>query len=285
MSAFGAKGKGKAKEKTSSPEGGKGHLLPKTRLSAEKFTGTVVNWKGKFGFIKPSEEIEHEKASLHGGNLFVGINDLEGVTELEQGATVEFHICEDDSGLGAEEVVVTEAAPAGGKSAAKGGAKGSWGASSWGGKTNGGWGGAGYAAEKGGKVGAKGWSLSTGAAVYSGAVPVSGSIGKQGKGMNDKGKGKEGKGKSKGGKGHLLPRTRISAEKFQGTCSAWKGKYGFITPAEPIEHEKASKHNGSLFVSKDDLEGVEELAVDTLVEFHIWEDSSGLGADEVAVVG
>jgi len=33
------------------------------------------------------------------------MDDLEGATELTEGATVEFHIWEDSSGLGAEEVV------------------------------------------------------------------------------------------------------------------------------------------------------------------------------------
>merc|ERR1719343_198337 len=97
----------------------------------------------------------------------------------------------------------------------------------------------------------------------------------------DKGKGK-GKDSNRG-KGHLLPRTRISAEKFAGTVMDWKGKYGWIKPEEEIQHEKATKHQGRLFVSKDDLEGgVEELAPGTTVEFHIWEDASGLGAEEVA---
>jgi len=99
----GAKGKGKDQGK----KGGKtpGHLLPRTRISSEKFTGEVIEWKGKFGWVKPSEEIEHEKASKHDGKLFVSMNDLEGgLTELTPGATVEFHIWEDKSGLGADEV-------------------------------------------------------------------------------------------------------------------------------------------------------------------------------------
>merc|ERR1719253_631873 len=102
------------------------------------------------------------------------------------------------------------------------------------------------------------------------------------KGWSDKGKGK-GKGKKyseEGGKGHLLPRTRISAEKFMGTVSAWKGKYGFIKPNEEIEHPLAKKHHGGIFVGKDDVQGG-VLTQGAQVEFHIWEDSSGLGAEEV----
>merc|ERR1719414_290638 len=114
--ASNSKGKGKSKGKPGSPEGGKGHLLPRTRLSSEKFSGTVVCWKGKYGFIKPGEEIEHEKASLHNGNLFACIDDLLGAQALDVGAPVNFHISEDESGLVAEEVEQTgagEAAPKG----------------------------------------------------------------------------------------------------------------------------------------------------------------------------
>jgi len=106
------KGKGKGKGKT------QGHTLPRTRLSAAKFQGTVSMWKGKYGWITPGEEIAHEKAKMHQG-LFVGVNDLQGAASLEVGAPVEFHIFEDSSGLGAEEVVVLGAATAEGTAAAQ----------------------------------------------------------------------------------------------------------------------------------------------------------------------
>jgi len=280
-----AKGKGKGKGgKEGKGKKGSGHMLPKTRLSVEKFTGTVADWKGKFGWIQPSEEIEHEKASLNGGKLFCGVNDLEGVEALEAGQTVEFHINEDAKGLGAEEIVVIgggrgkgkgkAAAPAGG--AAKGAAKGAWG-----GKAA-----PAAAAGYGAKGAAKGWSLGSGKPVYSAyEAPAKGkAAGKMGGGFA-KGADK-GKGKGKKTPGHLLPRNRISVEKFSGTVFAWKGKYGWIVPSDAIDHEKASKNNGRLFVGKEDLEGgLEELTPESVVEFHIWEDSSGLGADEVVVTG
>jgi len=304
---FAAKGKGKGKSKggAAAPEGGKGHLLPKTRLSVEKFTGTVVTWKGKFGWIKPGEEIDHPKGSLHNGNLFCGAGDIVGAQALDQGATVEFHINEDSSGLGAEEIVVV-GAPAGGAKGrpaltppkgAKGGAavKGGFAAKGgcaapWGGK-------AGFGAAAGGaafgKGAAKGFVAkgtgkpaavitpfgkpAFGAAAGKGGKPAFGAAAVAGKG---KGKGKD-KGKVAG---HLLPRERLSVEKFTGTVTAWKGKYGWITPSEEVEHEKASKHGGKLFVGKEDLIDVTELTPESVVEFHIWEDSSGLGADEVVVL-
>jgi len=98
------------------------------------------------------------------------------------------------------------------------------------------------------------------------------------------GKGKDaGKGKRK--PGHLLPRERLSVEKFTGTVHSWKGKYGWIVPGEAIDHEKASKNQGRLFVGHEDLVDATELVAEQVVEFHVWEDSSGLGADEVAIVG
>merc|ERR1712217_586142 len=85
---------------------GQGHKLPRTRITAEKFTGTVVEWKGKYGWIKPGEPIEHALASKNKGNLFASISDLEGgLTELTPEAMVEFHIWEDSTGLGAEEII------------------------------------------------------------------------------------------------------------------------------------------------------------------------------------
>lgn len=94
------KGKGKDKGKTKSP----GHLLPRERISAEPFPGEVIEWKGKYGWIAPTAEIEHEKAGKHGGKIFFGMDDIIDAQSLEPGTQVEFHVWEDASGLGAEEV-------------------------------------------------------------------------------------------------------------------------------------------------------------------------------------
>jgi cold shock CspA family protein len=313
------KGKGKAKGKTDTKT--QGHTLPRTRVSAEKFSGVVTAWKGKYGWIKPAEEIEHEKASLRNGSLFVSINDIFDVGELHPGAPCEFHIWEDETGLGAEEVVETgppdpSAIPEDKGKGAKGGAKSPGKAAGKAPVSSNGWGGDKGYGDKGygkapSKAFSKGWSEPYGGKgkdawgggkdswSYGGKGKDSWGAGKDswgaGKDSYGKGKGplqsavskgksdkgKDGKGSGKRGKGHLLPRTRISAEKFQGTVSAWKGKYGWIKPVEEIEHEKAKAHKGGVFVSMDDLEGVTELTEGATVEFHIWEDSSGLGAEEV----
>merc|ERR1712066_140116 len=104
-----------------------------------------------------------------------------------------------------------------------------------------------------------------------------------GKGVSTAAVGK-GKGKKGGGGGHNLPKGRISEAPFAGTVTAWKGKYGWIECVEPIEHPKAKNHGGGLFFSQDDIKGADTIQVGAGVTFHIYEDDSGLGADEVDVV-
>jgi len=274
----GGKGKQSAAAAVEATDGVKGHELPRVRISAEKFVGTVVGWRGKYGWIKATEEIEHEKASLRGGKLFTGTDDIIGAEKLDIGAEVEFHIFEDDSGLGAEEVVQTsEGKPQAAKAAGKGKAAGKTTVQPAGKAAGKGVGKKGAAAGVTGKTIATTWG--GGKAAGAGKGVVNGAAKGAGKGKG-KVKGKEGK--PARGQGHLLPRTRISAEKFTGTVAGWKGKFGWITPSEPIEHEKAGLHKGNLFVTKDDLEDMEELTPDAVVEFHIAEDSSGLCAEEVA---
>lgn len=64
----------------------------------------------------------------------------------------------------------------------------------------------------------------------------------------------------------------------------WKGKFGWVTATDPIEHEKAAKRDGKLYVNAKDIIGGEELTVGQAVEFVVYEDSSGLGAEECVAV-
>mmetsp|Transcript_26324 Transcript_26324/g.60744 ORF Transcript_26324/g.60744 Transcript_26324/m.60744 type:complete len:167 (-) Transcript_26324:54-554(-) len=95
----------------------------------------------------------------------------------------------------------------------------------------------------------------------------------------DKGKDK-GKGKPRGPSGPNLPRERITDEAVTGTCSEWKGKYGWITPTTPMNHPMAVKHQGRLYISVSDLVGVTELTEGSVCQFHVFQDASGLGAEE-----
>merc|ERR1711920_98971 len=92
-----------------------------------------------------------------------------------------------------------------------------------------------------------------------------------------------GDGKAKFSSGPQLERERLTAEKFAGTVAEWRGKFGYIQPAEPIDHPNAAKKNGKLWVSQSDLmSGATELAAGTECSFHIYTASTGiLGAEEV----
>eukprot|EP00927_Polykrikos_kofoidii_P080611 TRINITY_DN77506_c0_g1_i1.p1 TRINITY_DN77506_c0_g1~~TRINITY_DN77506_c0_g1_i1.p1 ORF type:complete len:207 (+),score=24.35 TRINITY_DN77506_c0_g1_i1:83-622(+) len=93
----------------------------------------------------------------------------------------------------------------------------------------------------------------------------------------------KGKGKKGGRKDHLLPRETVSDDIITGTVLEWKGKFGWIMPAEPVDHEKASRHGGKIFASQDDLVDVEALSPGDTCEFSLWEDANGLGAGDIIV--
>merc|ERR1712217_229915 len=98
-----------------------------------------------------------------------------------------------------------------------------------------------------------------------GAMGAMGAMGAKGGKDGAKG-GKDGKkgGKDKRPRGAQLPRERLTAEKFSGEVSEWKGKYGYIMPAEPIEHPNAKKRqDGAVWVSISDCPNGAELAVGT----------------------
>jgi len=104
-----------------------------------------------------------------------------------------------------------------------------------------------------------------------------GMFGMKGKAMGlAKGKGK---GKRKG-TGHKLPRERITETPVTGSVVEWKGKYGWLQPSVPIEHEKAQRHEGRVFVSSSDIGDLPGLTVGNLCQFHVFADASGLGAEE-----
>merc|ERR1712039_835983 len=96
------KGSGKGK-KGKKPRGPSGPDLKRTRITPEAVTGEVVEWKGKYGWVKPTVDVEHEKFAKHKGKLYVSVTDLVECTTLTPGALAQFHIYEDENGLGAEE--------------------------------------------------------------------------------------------------------------------------------------------------------------------------------------
>jgi hypothetical protein len=81
--------------------------------------------------------------------------------------------------------------------------------------------------------------------------------------------------------GPNLPRQRVTPSKIMGQVIEWKGKYGWIMPTTPVQHPKAFKHQGKIFISVTDLDGrCRQLAPGSLCEFFVFEDDAGLGAEE-----
>lgn len=81
--------------------------------------------------------------------------------------------------------------------------------------------------------------------------------------------------------GPNLARTRVSEEIVKGHVLEWKGKYGWILPMAPVQHPKAFKHQGKIFISQTDLDGkCRALAPGIQCEFYIFEDEAGIGAEK-----
>jgi len=92
--------------------------FPKASLGAGRrpavngrITGTINEWKGKFGWIEPDTPVEHPDAARRGGRLFLAQDDvLELISGV--GAHVSFYVYGDHSGLGAMLVVPSDSATA-----------------------------------------------------------------------------------------------------------------------------------------------------------------------------
>lgn len=77
-----------------------------------------------------------------------------------------------------------------------------------------------------------------------------------------------------------LPRERLSEVPTTGDVQNWNGGYGWIRPHTEFQHPKAN-NKGTIFVAQADLaDGLFSLQPGQLVQFHVFADSSGLGAEE-----
>mmetsp|Transcript_65135 Transcript_65135/g.121406 ORF Transcript_65135/g.121406 Transcript_65135/m.121406 type:complete len:404 (+) Transcript_65135:123-1334(+) len=81
-------------------------------------------------------------------------------------------------------------------------------------------------------------------------------------------------------RGPYLPRQRVQDEKILGKVLEWKGKYGWIQAFDPLNHAKANKHQGKIFLSMIDVVGADHLDSGDTCEFYLFEDADGLGAEE-----
>eukprot|EP00439_Symbiodinium_sp_Y106_P082165 s1895_g21.t1 len=99
--------------------------------------------------------------------------------------------------------------------------------------------------------------------------------------------GKKKKGDSKkpsGPSGPNLARRRVMDHKISGSVESWSNTYGWIRPFQHVGHPKANKHGGKLYIhAKDLVGGLGFLPTGASVEFYVFEDDAGLGAEECAL--
>jgi len=224
------------------------------KVIKQRVTGKLTDWKGHFGWIQPSQPINHPDAQKHKGKVYMAHEDVEA--EISGvGANVSFFVYKDNAGLRAMNVRQAGGPPQ----------KITY-----------------VQATQVQKTGQKFLQTQMG----KGKKQVKQQL--KGDGKRNKGKAnKEPKEpKEKKPSGPDLPRERVDNVMLIGEVLEWKKRHGWIKPSEPISHEKASeKHNGKIYVSVQDLEGgLTELEAGKTVQFYLYSDASGLGAEEVTVL-
>lgn len=70
-------------------------------ISAKRIAGEVQHWSGTWGWIVPLQEVKHPDRKKTDGKVYVSQADLEGVSSLRVGSTVDFLLYSDSKGLGA----------------------------------------------------------------------------------------------------------------------------------------------------------------------------------------
>jgi len=80
----------------------------------------------------------------------------------------------------------------------------------------------------------------------------------------------------------MAERVRLPGGRSTGTVTFWKGKFGWIQPNTPIKHAEASKNQGRVYLSLEDLESA-DVSVGATVNFFVYSDGKGLGAQHCRV--
>jgi len=79
-----------------------GPNLTRTEVEEEPQVGEVLEWKGKFGWIKPDIEVEHDSKGKHGGKIYISQKDIVGGDSLTAGQRVQYTVYSDADGLGGQ---------------------------------------------------------------------------------------------------------------------------------------------------------------------------------------
>lgn len=277
----------------------------RTPINGPRQMGTVVDWKGAFGWVEPSKPIKHPNAHKHGGKVYLAAEDVS--EELDGiGCSVNFTLYSDGTGLGAADCRMAKgpAKPAfqgnNGKPATSGAVANFRAANSPGGK----------AAGKGKGKQQAGAALQTALAVqqaafqkkpqqapgkggFQSAMPKAGGKGgfqaaasqmqqNAGNWRNNAQGGFQGKaaGKAAGKNTASQKRDILHDQPLLGTIVQWRGKFGWLKPHDTIDHPLADKHQGDLYLTQQDVE--EEIEGEgSVVSFILYGDSKGLGAMNV----
>lgn len=80
--------------------------------------------------------------------------------------------------------------------------------------------------------------------------------------------------------GPHLPRQRVTPEPVDGEVERWKGQVGWIRPLRPLVHPQAAARQGQIYVHEQDIVTGGPLVPGQQVQFHVYSDASGLGAEE-----
>jgi len=292
----------------------------RTPISGPRQSGTVVDWKGSFGWIEPSKPIKHPNAHMKGGKVYLGAEDV--TEELDGiGAIVNFTLYSDSTGLGASDCKaggsVASYAKPGSKAGSNLDASGKLATSSAV---------AAYkaanspsakvaaqkaaakaraapvsqrvAAKPGANLTASGkFAASSAVAAYKAAnTPAAkAAAAKTAKSVQQPAWKKQASasawkqtanGGGEGWKGQQKKegdREMLHDEFLIGTIVAWKGKFGWIKPDDEIDHPEIEKHKGDLYLKQEDVE--EEIeGVGARVQFMLYSDGMGLGAANVTPV-
>lgn len=80
------------------------------------------------------------------------------------------------------------------------------------------------------------------------------------------------------------PRERVGETRVAGLVIEWRGYMGWIHPLSRIDHEKAKKHQGRIYLNQQDVIPVEgknlQIKAGKVVDFFVYVDHDGLGAEE-----
>eukprot|EP00927_Polykrikos_kofoidii_P056621 TRINITY_DN50720_c0_g1_i1.p1 TRINITY_DN50720_c0_g1~~TRINITY_DN50720_c0_g1_i1.p1 ORF type:complete len:346 (-),score=52.35 TRINITY_DN50720_c0_g1_i1:172-1209(-) len=226
--------------------GGRQPAGPRKRISNVPISGILKQWKGAFGWIVPIENVRHPSFR---GQIYLHAKDLGGIkpAQLHDGQQVTFTVYEDIQGLGADNIKIDGVESFPPRPTSK--PTSSLGLSGASGSLAGGARGLGSMAPR---ALPPAGAAAAAALLSRAAVPPMAN----------------------------LARERITVVETTGEVMDWKGSFGWLKSHDTIDHVAATKRSGKIYVSRKDLVGVPTLHLGQIVQFHVFADASGLGAEE-----